>query len=467
MVALRLFFIVVACFATGCGSGTPPSSTDDSGPDSDSDTDTDADVDTDADTDTDSDTDTDTDADSDTDTEPRLAVQVSCGGMHTCAVLDNGRVRCWGANASGQLGYGHTENIGDDETPASAGFVDVGGNVTAIAAGGWHTCALLDTGSVRCWGAGTFGQLGYGNTETIGDDETPASAGDVDVGGTVVDIAAGARHTCALLDTGSVRCWGGGDTADYNFGQLGYGIGNTSAIGDNETPASAGDVPVGGTVLQIATGYDHTCAMLDTGEVRCWGLVLYGRLGYGTSEGWENIGDNETPASVGPVNMGGTAVAVAAGGAHTCALLESGAVVCWGRNEYGQLGYGNTEDIGDDELPYTAGGVDVGGEVETVDLGSQNSCALLSDGSVRCWGQSYLGYVNNENVGDDETPASAGDIDVGGTVVQISTGGVICGLLDDGHVRCWGGSSYGALGYGNTEIIGDDETPASAGDVPI
>ncbi len=112
----------------------------------------------------------------------------------------------------GELGYGNTNDIGDNETPASAGDVDVGGTVVQIVAADLHTCVLLDTGKVRCWGSGfaDHGELGYGNTDDIGDDETPASAGDVDMGGSVQHIAGGHLHSCALLTTGAVRCWGYG-----------------------------------------------------------------------------------------------------------------------------------------------------------------------------------------------------------------------------------------------------------------
>jgi hypothetical protein len=170
--------------------------------------------------------------------------------------------------------------------------VDVGDTVTQIVAGEDHTCALLDTGSVRCWGLGASGRLGYGNTNDIGDNETPASAGDVTVGGTAVQIDAGAFHTCVLLDTGAVRCWGLGGT-----GRLGYG--NSTNIGDDETPASAGDVTVGGAVAQIVTG-SQTCALLVAGSVRCWGSSSNGMLGYGNNA---IIGDNETPASAGDVDI--------------------------------------------------------------------------------------------------------------------------------------------------------------------
>ena len=143
-------------------------------------------------------------------------------------------MRCWGSGSDG-LGYGNQETIGDDETPSAAKDIDVGAPVVQLAAGDFGACALLDTGNVRCWGSGEQGQLGYGNVETIGDDETPASAGDVNVGALVTSIDRGFGHVCATLVTGKVRCWGRGGPA-----ALGYG--NTEDIGDDETPADAGDV---------------------------------------------------------------------------------------------------------------------------------------------------------------------------------------------------------------------------------
>src|SRR5262249_13656248 len=161
-----------------------------------------------------------------------------------------------------------------------SGDVDVGGKVTQVVEGDNHTCALLTTGAVRCWGDASFGQLGYANTNLIGDDETPASAGDVPVlsatelsaGEQVTQLSTGGNHACARLSTGAVRCWGQTDS-----GELGYG--NTVQIGDDETPASAGDVPVlsatelsaGERVTQIAGGGNTACARLSTGAVRCWG----------------------------------------------------------------------------------------------------------------------------------------------------------------------------------------------------
>ena len=332
-------------------------------------------------------------------------VQVSAGSSHTCALLNTGKVRCWGSGSNGRLGYGNPSDIGDDETPASAGDVDVGRKVSQISTGVYHTCALLDTGSVRCWGTGDNGRLGFGNTNAICDNETPASAGDVDVGGIVTQISAGREHTCALLDTGRVRCWGSGSD-----GRLGYG--NTDDIGDNETPASVGDVDVkfGVRQIQISAG-DHTCVLLITAKVRCWGDNFRGKLGYGNTD---TIGDDETPASIGPdvsvTFFGELVTRVVAGRVHTCALLNAGNIRCWGDGFF--LGYAGSSPIGDNELPKSAGDVDVGGTVTQVTLGFSHTCALLDTGKVRCWGRGSNGKLGYGNVDDVQVPSSAGDVTV-------------------------------------------------------
>ena len=209
------------------------------------------------------------------------ATRIDAGDLHTCAVLEDASLRCWGNGAVGQLGYGNTDTIGDDETPGGPVDIGAGRTATALAAGGDHTCAALDDGSVRCWGFGTLGQLGYGNTDTIGDDETPRSAGPVDLGAgrTATAITTGANHTCAILDDASVRCWGAGFA-----GQLGYG--NTDTIGDDETPGAAGavDLGAGRTATAITTGANHTCAILDDASARCWGAGGFGRLGFGNTD---------------------------------------------------------------------------------------------------------------------------------------------------------------------------------------
>jgi len=385
---------------------------------------------------------------------------------HGCA-LNGGDVRCWGFGGEGRLGYANTETVGDNETPGAAGPVNLGDGrtATAIGAGEGHTCARLDDGNVRCWGFGAEGRLGYGNTRNVGDDEHPGSVGPVDLGPfTALAISAGQGHTCAVLDGGSVRCWGFG--AD---GRLGYGNANT--IGDNEPPANAGPVNLGPgrTAVAISAGGFHTCAQLDNGDVRCWGFGGQGRLGYKSTA---NIGDTEPPADAGPVNLGAgrTAKAISAGGFHTCALLDDDTVRCWGWGANGRLGYGNVETIGDDETPADAGPpVDLGPgrTAKAISAGGFHTCALLDNNTVRCWGYGFngqLGYASTTSVGDNELPGSVGPVELGAgrTAVAISAGeSHTCARLDDGSVRCWGFGANHRLGRGvcNEYSVGDDEKP--------
>ena len=388
---------------------------------------------------------------------------------HTCALISGTGARCWGFGGDGRLGYGNVATIGDDESPGSAGPVDLGAGRTAIALalGAFHSCALLDDGRARCWGFGGDGRLGYGNVATIGDDESPGSVGPVDLGAgrSAKAITAGSGHSCALLDDGTVRCWGfGGD------GRLGYAKPNP--IGDDETPGSVGpaDLGAGRTARAISAGETHTCAVLDDGSVRCWGFASNGQLGYANNV---TIGENETPGSVGPVDLGTgrTARAISAGNGHTCALLDDGTVRCWGFGGNGRLGYGNVATIGDSETPGSVAPVNLGAgrTAVAISAGAAYTCAVLDDGTVRCWGSGAdgrLGYGNTNDIGDDETPGSAGPVNLGPgrTAVAISAGGRhTCALLDDGSVRCWGGGALGPLGYCNESDIGDDETPGSVG----
>jgi alpha-tubulin suppressor-like RCC1 family protein len=350
--------------------------------------------------------------------------------------------------------------VGDDEHPYTAGNVDVGGKAQEIAAGENHTCALIEDGSVRCWGRASYGQLGYGNTNDIGDNETPRSAGNVNVGGKVIRIAAGQNHTCAILEGGAVRCWGLGET-----GRLGYA--NSRTVGDDETPSTMGDIALGGKAVRLALGQYHSCALLDTGKVRCWGFGLYGQLGYGQSA---TIGDDENPASAGDVSIGGTAVRIAAGAYHTCALLDTGSVRCWGYGIYGALGYGDTDTIGNDESPASAGDVPVGGQVIDIVAGGNHTCAIMQSGAARCWGygqHGVLGYAAVQTIGDNETPASVGDVQLGASTSHLACGAShTCAVATDG-VRCWGEGAMGRLGRVSVADIGDDETAGAGGVVRV
>jgi alpha-tubulin suppressor-like RCC1 family protein len=354
-------------------------------------------------------------------------VQLAAGAQHTCALFANGEVRCWGANGSGQLGRGDTTTI---NASSAATPVPLGKPAKQIAAGGAHNCALLEDGSVKCWGEGDSGQLGYANSDDVGDDlnDDLAESNPVTIVASgestkVKQIVAGFEHTCALLENDAVRCWGLG-----SFGRLGYG--NTNSIGDTEAPASAGSVSVvrtGVKVLEIFAGAQHTCALLSSQRVRCWGNGLLGKLGYGDTQ---DRGDDETPANANPaeVDIVGdvTHMGLGSSAAHTCALRSDTTLNCWGDGNFGKLGYGKTDNIGDDETPARKA-VSVGGKILQVVTGGNHTCTLLKSGKVKCWGRSnlgQLGYGNTDSIGDIGTPDTVAEVSISPVleVTQLTAG---------------------------------------------
>lgn len=261
---------------------------------------------------------------------PGKAVDIAAGAHHTCALLETGDAQCWGYNYNGELGRGYVSNsyyngyyYRYDQTWQPAP-VRLGAKASSLAAGAYHTCAVLESGKARCWGQGYHGQLGTSSTGSVSD---PSRGGDVQLAGTITSIAAGALHTCALMDTGSLRCFG------YNYqGQLGYGHTQSVVYASN-----AGDLPLPGDVVSVSTGVHahHTCAVLSSGSLHCWGYNGYGQTGQAVTYA-------QPSAANGRVDIGAV-TEVATGGHHTCARTAAdGAARCWGANWYGQLGYGNT-----------------------------------------------------------------------------------------------------------------------------
>jgi alpha-tubulin suppressor-like RCC1 family protein len=388
------------------------------------------------------------------------------GDTHTCALLSTGDMRCWGTATSGQLGYGNNIPVGANSTnlypyPYSAGDVPLNGKATKFAVGQNHTCALLDTGFVRCWGKNDLGQLGLNSKQNVGDAERITNFGYVNLGGIATSIAAGYNHTCALLDTGNVRCWGSNSN-----GQLGYSLPTNQNVGDDEPAYTYRDVDVGTSVLvkEIVAGGNHTCAITTTNKVRCWGANASGQLGVGTTSGTAvNVGDDEKPSAY-EVNLsGGIPLQLSLGGHHTCALLDNGFLRCWGLNSSGQLGYNNTTSRstpGNDLAPSTV----PGSKVLQVTTGDHHTCALLSTGGIKCWGANgyaQLGYGNRTNLSAPGT-----DLDLSGsTAYRVSAGlNHTCALLSTGAARCWGRNHGGQLGYSSTT---PDLTAPSVGDIKV
>jgi alpha-tubulin suppressor-like RCC1 family protein len=390
-----------------------------------------------------------------------VAQRLSNGANNTCIVLDNEQVRCWGVSAA--TGVPGSGNVGDDETPDSVRTVDVGAGRTVeeVGVGNGFACVVLDNGDVRCWGYQTFGPtLGVpeSNGARIGDDEEPTSIPTTDLGGRATALATGSIASCAILENGSVQCWG-----DNRFGQL--GLGDENDVGDDETPAEAGPVDLGSgnTATAIAAGRYHFCAILQTGDVRCWGIEdsMPGQP--------EDIGDDEAPSAFPVADLGGEkAVAISAGSSSTCVLTDAGNVWCWGVGDTPRYSTGENRTLVEPEKMELGAVVPV-----SITLGFSHACIVSDVGELYCWGEGddgRLGYGDTDDIGDGtiadpESPLSGGVVNVGAgrTVLTASAGTTsTCAVLDNLTVRCWG--QGGIIGTGTTANVGDDEVP---GDVPV
>jgi alpha-tubulin suppressor-like RCC1 family protein len=329
--------------------------------------------------------------------------------------MSSGGVKCWGFNGQGQLGNGTETNssVPVDVTGLSSG-------VTAIAAGGEHTCALTPEGGVKCWGYNFYGQLGNG-TKKI-------SSVPVDVSGLssgVKAIAAGNGHTCALTSGGGLKCWG-----DDYMGQLGDGKTRT----ESNVPVDVLGLSSG--VAAIAVGTFHTCALTSGGGVKCWGPNGYGNLGIGTAT------SSSIPMDV--IGLSSAVAAIAAGEYQTCVLLSSGQMKCWGLNNKGQLGDGTTTNR---SIPVDVIGLSSG--VAAIAAGSSPTCALTLSGGVKCWGWNTNGQLGNGTTLDSSVPLDVSGLSNG--VVSIAAGGFhVCAVTSGGGVKCWGMNELGALGDGTT-----------------
>ena len=290
---------------------------------------------------------------------------IAAGYYHTCALTSAGGVECWGWNDHGQLGDGR-QRCGDVHC-SSLNPVAVAGlasGVAAIAAGGYHTCALMSGGGVKCWGDNESGQLGDGTTI---DRHTPVDVSGLASG--VAAISAGGAHSCAL-SSGGVLCWG------YNtYGQLGDGTTDM-----RHTPVAVSGLASG--VTAISAGGGHTCALTSASAAVCWGYNGSGQLGDGTTT------DRHAPVAVSGLASG--VAAIAPGGAHTCALTTAGGVRCWGWNRRGQLGDGTTTGR---RTPVAVSGLASG--VKAIAAGNEHTCALTSPGGVDCWGWNGEGELGD------------------------------------------------------------------------
>jgi len=353
------------------------------------------------------------------------------GDGHTCAVLANRTVRCWGDNLYKQLGP--TVNAPPAVPPVLvASPVPIAGITDAVqvVTGRGHACALRATGTVLCWGLNDSAQLGFapgGGTDTT---FTPTSVPGVSF---VVQLAAGDAHTCALLLNGTVRCWGANGS-----GQLGNGT----------TAASTSSVVVTGVgdARQITAGLSHSCAIRANGTAVCWGSRFFGQVGDGTSGATPRTSATAVASATGMTR-------ISAGGDTTCAILANASTRCWGLNANGQFANDSLETINTTPTPSLYPGA------VQVSTGRFSSCVTLADGGARCSGDALLGNGTANGARTPQVVSGASQFS------QVSTGRIhTCATRSDGSARCWGENGIGSLG--DATVITPRLTPVAVVTLP-
>lgn len=263
----------------------------------------------------------------------RKAVAIRSGNLHVCALLDDETAKCWGNNNVGQLGMASAD---DYFTPGRA--IDAGAKIKELATGGLHTCAILENGVVKCWGDNVTGQLGLGDTVNRGNvpGATVASLPAVDLGGKAIAISAGTYHSCAVLEGGKVKCWGANKD-----GELGQGDDRPRGAKPNEMGTNLAAVDLGGVATAVVAANATSCAILEGGKVKCWGSNVYGVTGLG-EPGGRGGRPNEMGTNLPALDLPAIA-SISSRENHVCATSTSGEVRCWGENSNGQLGYGDNK----------------------------------------------------------------------------------------------------------------------------
>lgn len=428
-----------------------------------------------------------------------VKLQVSANGRHTCLRTEIGTVKCWGRNDSGQLGIGNTTHKGDNGGEMGTALLAVDlGNVSGIphwarsvVTGAQHSCAVLEDRTVKCWGKNSAGQLGhtlkFGANECWGCGSNQMGnalpVANLGTGLQVDSLTAGYEHTCALFTDGRVKCWGQNALAQLGLGHTENRGLDANKMGDALAYVALGTDPV----IQISASPGHTCALIQGGVVKCWGYNFYGQLGQGDirTRG-DEPGEIE---ALQPINLGTdvTALSVAAASGFTCVLTNNHEVKCWGKNDAtGNLGtvwcYNNNNVVGScedpsypillegygrksvmmgDNLPH----VEFGGTATALVGGSYHACVLLTGGSVKCWGsndygQIGIGKAENRGAIAAQMGSLLETVQLGvGLVTSISSqNDHVCVILGNTagaqSVKCWGHNQFGALGKGDTDNRG-------------
>jgi alpha-tubulin suppressor-like RCC1 family protein len=382
---------------------------------------------------------------------PPALRELSAGAEHTCGLTTDGRALCWGQGAGGRLGTG--EEV--DEPMPRGMNLPVGRRLLQLAAGADHTCARADDGTLHCAGANARGQLGNGST-----DPSTSLLQAVQPGGWTGGLAlsAGAQAACAVDPRAGLWCWGSDDQER---------LGN-STLEDALAPGGAAFDPTYYTLappaVGVALGGGHTCALTAAGGLACAGADGAGQLGRGITGPDE---DMFAPVVEGLAPAGTLWLQVSAGDAHTCALALGGELYCWGEGGQGQLGTGGMSDA---SAPAHVVPKPGSGRFVEVSCGAAHTCARTSRGRVFCWGPNDRGQLAAGSLMESLAPHEvmvdllpAGD---GRLFTRVRAGGRhTCALTVDGHASCWGADDSGQLGNG--ALSGDQARPSPVDPSPL
>ncbi|MFO7563278.1 MAG: hypothetical protein R6X02_11600 [Enhygromyxa sp.] len=338
---------------------------------------------------------------------------LALGDRHSCALRSDGKVSCWGDDAGGALGQGESDDGAGQARTGVRRVLELN-DVVDLASGDGFSCAVRKSGQLACWGRNDHGQLGDASPEPSR--PMPRPVGKID---DATAVAAAAAQACVVRASGAVLCWGVNDK-----GQLGRPAGP-----DQVRPMP---VPKLDDAIDVTLGFEHGCALRRSGEVLCWGSDAEGQLGDGAG------------SRGGKVAQLGDATALDAGRAHTCALRRSGAVSCWGANNQGQIG--NSAGAAQLKVPVQVPtAVTRVGDATQIALGPDHGCARKRDGAVVCWGRNDLGQLGSgtsSNVWTSRVPVK----DLRG-VSSLDVGPVhACAAMGE-RVACWGDNAAGQGGF--------------------
>lgn len=396
--------------------------------------------------------------------------QVVIGLYHACALLADKSVTCWGANSSGELGIGTADSKNHPPTVVT-GLT----NVVTLVAGNSHTCAILSDKSVKCWGSNGIGQLGDNTQENR---TQPVSVLNSDATApltNVLHLSASSSHTCAVIGAsasatqGAVQCWGdnyyqridatASSSVKYKtphatkwtlgVSKVAAGSQHTCVLKTGNALDCIGDATAasmtktsGFAASEISAGYYHSCALMNDKRVQCWGNNNEGRLGNNTTT---NSSANTPVVAQGISN----ATQLSVGNGHSCAL-EGSQIKCWGNNSYKQLGTGHEAY---NKVPTLVKGINNATQVTT---GYYSSCAILDNQALTCWGRAAILNKSSLTLKHLQPITVPFNPDVKlltgapKSITQAVTGeDFMCLLLEDKTVMCKGANDQGQLGIGN------------------